>query len=273
MKTPIDIRGTHFDRPRTCESAFAVGLYGVFDLPDASCKPSFRAPTSTSCTGGKRTYRAYLLNTPEKELGRAEQLCKATQVTIDGKQVSPSRCFSDGTGWQGEFVVEDKACTGPDPEPKACRQGVVSVVQVAVQNQTRHELALWTQDLTKSAVPTMIKHLSPDERYLLAGDKMPESGHDFAFTLLDVTAVQEHNKHLAEIGSSTAPYGIDSTGPDGAIYVYNFLAMDPLPLVACKQSEIGYSQETGQYYLVGAARGEVPAPPVKKTGLVMRRPH
>lgn len=127
---------------------------------------------------------------------------------------------------------------------------MVSVSQVAVQNQTRHDLSLWTKDVTAAqadakVVPELIKHLAPDERYTIQGDKLPPSGHAFLLALLDVTAVEAFNRSLKESGSKSPPYGVDSTGEDGAIYVYNFYAMDPLPLVACKNSVIGYSQETG----------------------------
>ena len=275
--TSADVAGHHLEHPARCRAGkFGFGLYGEFDVPDDHCVPSFGPATPVSCKDGKRTYHAYLLNTPERELGRAEVLCRGTTGIVNGLQAQPTRCFTDGTGWQGEFVRDDKACEGKgssDDKSETCPVDVPSVAQVATQNQTRHELALWTQDLSTAQIPPkLIKHLAPDERYVLAGDKLPDSGHAFLLVLLDVTAVQAFNKALQDTHSTTPPYHVDEADAYGAIYVYNFYAMDPLPLIACKQSPLGYSQETGQYFALGAGRDVVPPPPTQSNGFSLLRP-
>ena len=285
--TPADVAGMHFARPaRACRTGnFGIGMYGDFDVPDTTCNPSFGPAFQVSCTGGKRVYHASLLGVPQRELAKAESLCSSTAGIVNNLQTAPTRCFNDGTGWQGEFVIADPACesSGADDrndgsDAAGCPAGVVSVSQVAVQNQTRHELSLWTKDLTTaqsdvSVVPRLIKHLAPDERYMLQDDKLPPSGHVFLLALLDVTAVEAFNKSRKDSGSSSPPYGVDSSGPDGAIYVYNFYAMDPLPLVACAHSAIGYSQETAQYYVIGATRDvPPPPPPARPAGLTVVPP-
>lgn len=109
QRAAATVAGHHFRRPTRCRNLGIGGMWGEFDVPDASCSARWGAFKRDACVRlGVRQYSSRLSNIP----GDWMQACVRTGATVAGKHFNrPTRCRNLGVGgmW-GEFDVADSSC-------------------------------------------------------------------------------------------------------------------------------------------------------------------
>jgi hypothetical protein len=115
-RTKAVVSGQAFDRPSRCKDLGAGGVWGEFDVRDASCpfwgnelgKPGL---VRGGCSAVNiRKYYARLWDIADGVDWNTA--CHAESASIGGRSGGPSRCVNKGPlGMWGEWLVEDKACT------------------------------------------------------------------------------------------------------------------------------------------------------------------
>jgi len=135
--TSIDIGGKQYNARACVGSMF--GMWGQFDVPDASCPMSYWDPFKPDrCTGtGVRQYSAILRVLPENASWEDE--CAKTGATILGQEFAkPTRCVKEMFGliaknmW-GEFDVKDDSCMPKWDTFKADQCVAVGIRQYSAQ--------------------------------------------------------------------------------------------------------------------------------------------
>jgi hypothetical protein len=107
--TGASVAGQRFNRPSRCRNLGAGGMWGEFDVNDASCKARWGEFKRDACVRtGVRQYSSRLWDIPGKDSVRA---CRGASATIAGRSMLPARCNDLGVGgmW-GEFDVPDASC-------------------------------------------------------------------------------------------------------------------------------------------------------------------
>lgn len=115
------INGIPFNAPTRCKNQGALGMWGEFDVPDASCTPRWGSFKKDHCPRiGVRQYSSRL----DVPGGLSwEAACPATPSTVDGRIPSraPDRCKNQGAfGMWGEFDVPDPSCPHWGPFTNRC---------------------------------------------------------------------------------------------------------------------------------------------------------
>ena len=137
--TGATVRRQRFARPTRCVNQGLGGVWGEFDVVDASCKPRWGAVKRDACLKtGVRQYSARLWDIPGKDWAGA---CRTAPVTIGGRSVLPSRCKDlKAQGMWGEFDVPDASC--PHWGNELGKPGTVRAECVAV-GVRKHYARLW----------------------------------------------------------------------------------------------------------------------------------
>jgi hypothetical protein len=107
--TGARVAGQRFPRPSRCRNLGIGGMWGEFDVSDASCKARWGQFKRDACVGaGVRQYSSRLSDIPGKDWVQA---CRVSQATVGGQTMLPTRCRNLGVGgmW-GEFDVKDTSC-------------------------------------------------------------------------------------------------------------------------------------------------------------------
>ena len=111
--TSATVEGQFFATPTRCVNKGAFGMWGEFDVPDATCnRPYWGTTQDDGCTHyGTRQYSARLWDTGTLSW---EAACAATGATVAGQVLpAPTRCVNKGAfGMWGEFDVADASCGG-----------------------------------------------------------------------------------------------------------------------------------------------------------------
>ena len=137
--TGATIQRQRFAHPTRCKNRGASGMWGEFDVKDASCKVRWGAAKRDACTAtGVRQYSARLWDIPGRDWTQA---CRRSEATVAGRSMLPARCKNLGAGgmW-GEFDVADASC--PFWGDAAGKPGVAAAECVAV-NYRKYHARLW----------------------------------------------------------------------------------------------------------------------------------
>jgi microsomal dipeptidase-like Zn-dependent dipeptidase len=134
-ETPNTIDGHFFASPHRCENVASTSMWGEWDVPDASCRPTWGSFQRDACrVKGVRQYSSILWNIPDGYPWEAA--CAETGATVAGKTFSsPSRCVNNGLNMWGQFDVEDPTCNPSWGELKD--DGCVGL------RQRRYSAVLW----------------------------------------------------------------------------------------------------------------------------------
>ena len=133
------VQRQRFGRPTRCVNHGIGGVWGEFDVNDASCKPRWGALKRDACVKtGVRQYSARLWDIPGKDWAAA---CRTSPVTIGGRGVPATRCKNlRAGGMWGEFEVPDATC--PHWGKELGKSGTVRAECVAV-GVRKHYARLW----------------------------------------------------------------------------------------------------------------------------------
>jgi hypothetical protein len=106
--TPATVGGTRFARPTRCINKGVAGMFGEFDVSDASCNAFWGPIEAGSCVAvGQRKYTSTIM--------RARNWiadCRQTPLTVAGVSfATPTECRNCPTHAWGEFIVSDPKCT------------------------------------------------------------------------------------------------------------------------------------------------------------------
>ena len=163
--TSATIRGQRFARPTRCKNLGAGGMWGEFDVNDASCKARWGELKRDACTKiGVRQYSARLWDIPGSDWAKA---CRSSIATVGSRRLAPARCKNLGAGgvW-GEFNVPDTSCPywGNETGKAGVERGACAAV-----NYRTYYARLW--DLPAGVDWTNACHAEPQ---LVAGYQTPQ---------------------------------------------------------------------------------------------------
>ncbi len=185
-RTPATINGQRIAAPARCKSAVDGGVWGEFDVPDASC-PFWGNETGQAglvkgdCAAVE--IRKYYARLWDIEAG-ADWFgaCHAETANVVGITTGPSRCVNKGPlGMWGEWLVKDTSCTIDKLPQDARREAIARAKLEEIRDVILANLNLAANISQDRAVASAVKGGNPSTiaqsaRASQSGARNPEGG-------------------------------------------------------------------------------------------------
>ncbi len=228
QRTEAVVDGQHFAKPNRCKNLGVGGVWGEFDVKDASCpfwgnELGMAGLVRGECAAvNVRKYYARLWDIADG-IGW-NKACHAKAATITNQSGTPSRCVSKGPlGMWGEWLVEDKACTIDKLPQDARRESIARAKMEEIKDLILAQTGLAKRISDNRALSNELQR-GDNERVASAvrsasveGGEAPQAG-SFPRTIT-VGATME-TKLIFVGGEAEAGVAVDTTGRLAPVYAY-----------------------------------------------------